>query len=352
MSRILYYAYTNQRPSGGQKQTYRHVDILNAAGHEAYAVHESAGYRLNWFQNSTRVIDRARVNRILDVESDIVVLPETLGPALAQYPCRKVIFNKGLYIGYGSQPLFRSAADAFRSPGVVAMFAVGEHNCRNLAYGYPELPVIDVGIGVDASRFQFAALSEKQITIACVAKAQNSLHTVCGLLRAKLTHLGLPPPRFVLLRGMSESEVAAVLHASLALLMLNYEEGLPQTVVEAVLSGCIIVAPAIGPLAEFVPAEGWFRPGEPSEAAEFLLRLIRNHPHHSPEVRQHLAENSCVAKRYTCHLEAVRVLSAWDTVLSLSTPHRGPLPNCWPADRNPPLAARIRQRLLSAGAVF
>ena len=351
MSRILYYAYNNQRPSGGQKQTYRHVDILNAAGCEAYVVHESAGYRLNWFQNSTRVIDRARLNRMLNAD-DIVVLPETLGPALSLYPCRKVTFNKGLYIGYGSQPIFRSAADPFRSPGVVAMFAVGEHNRRNLVYGYPDLPVIDVGVGVDASRFRFAALSDKQLTIACVAKAQNALHTVCGLLRARLAHFRVPQPHFVLLRGMSETEVASVLHRSLALLMLNHEEGLPQTVVEAVLSGCIIVAPAIGPLAEFVPRAGWFQPGEPAEAAAFLMSLIVDHPKHSIAVRQHLSENGRVAQRYACKFEAERVLDAWDTVLSLSASVGEPLPKVWPADPCPPLATRIRQRLLSTRVVF
>src|SRR6266542_5500719 len=99
-SRIFYFAYDHNRPSGGQKDTYQHVDILNRAGYEAYALHRTKGFRLGWFENSTAIVSDEWFWRRRDEERDIVVLPEDLGPAICSYPGHKVIFNKNLYHGF------------------------------------------------------------------------------------------------------------------------------------------------------------------------------------------------------------------------------------------------------------
>jgi len=44
------------RPMGGVRMLYRHVDILNANGFDADIVHSSAGFRVDWFEHSTRVL--------------------------------------------------------------------------------------------------------------------------------------------------------------------------------------------------------------------------------------------------------------------------------------------------------
>src|SRR6266576_94286 len=55
--RIFYYAYDTTEHSGGEIDTYNHVDILNECGFDAYALHTKPGYRHCWFENKTRVID-------------------------------------------------------------------------------------------------------------------------------------------------------------------------------------------------------------------------------------------------------------------------------------------------------
>src|SRR3954471_22628081 len=91
--RIYYFCYDHNRPTGGQKHTYEHVDILQAAGMEAFAVHREPGLRLTWFENDTPVKPLPEV--IADFQSvrDYWVLPEDLGPRITAFPGRKVIFN-------------------------------------------------------------------------------------------------------------------------------------------------------------------------------------------------------------------------------------------------------------------
>src|SRR5215472_5677929 len=95
--RIFYYAYDTLKPSGGEIDTYHHVDILNDNGFDAYALHTKPGYRHKWFENNTRVIDVSAFWRIYDRERDFVVLPEPLELQMKMFPGKKVIFNKALY---------------------------------------------------------------------------------------------------------------------------------------------------------------------------------------------------------------------------------------------------------------
>ena len=41
---IFYLAYSHNRPTGGQKNTYRHVDILNELGYRAFIVHHEKNF--------------------------------------------------------------------------------------------------------------------------------------------------------------------------------------------------------------------------------------------------------------------------------------------------------------------
>src|SRR5687767_5034119 len=64
---------------GGVRIIYRHVDHLNAAGMEAWVMHEEEGFHASWFEHATRVTDRGKVMREA-IKGDIVVLPEIVRP--------------------------------------------------------------------------------------------------------------------------------------------------------------------------------------------------------------------------------------------------------------------------------
>ena len=48
-------------PMGGVRMLYRHVDILNTNGFDAAIVHSSPGFRIDWFEHSTRVLHMFRL---------------------------------------------------------------------------------------------------------------------------------------------------------------------------------------------------------------------------------------------------------------------------------------------------
>src|SRR5580658_9805550 len=49
------------RPSGGIKQLYRHVDILNRNGMRAFILHKQKGFRLDCFSHSAKIAYNADV---------------------------------------------------------------------------------------------------------------------------------------------------------------------------------------------------------------------------------------------------------------------------------------------------
>src|SRR5579872_4204043 len=57
--RIYYLCPDIDRPCGGTKQLYRHVDILNKRGYSAFILHGQQGFRLTWFQNNTPVAHKS-----------------------------------------------------------------------------------------------------------------------------------------------------------------------------------------------------------------------------------------------------------------------------------------------------
>jgi hypothetical protein len=70
-------------PSGGIRQIYRHVDILNSAGHNAVVLHHCDGHRCSWFEHETRTVGAPSVELSPD---DVLVVPEIYGPFLDRLP--------------------------------------------------------------------------------------------------------------------------------------------------------------------------------------------------------------------------------------------------------------------------
>ena len=56
MDNIYFICPDLNEPSGGIKQLYRQVDILNANGFNAAILHNSPFYRCSWFPNSTKIV--------------------------------------------------------------------------------------------------------------------------------------------------------------------------------------------------------------------------------------------------------------------------------------------------------
>jgi len=84
------------KPLGGVKQIYRHVDVLNANGFDAWVVHRKKGFKVTWFEHRTRVMyEPAPLRKGIDIG----VFPEIWGPKINRVgkSIRKVVFNQNAY---------------------------------------------------------------------------------------------------------------------------------------------------------------------------------------------------------------------------------------------------------------
>jgi hypothetical protein len=316
--RIFYFAYSHDRPTGGQKQAYRHVDILNRHGREAYALHMTPGFRLRWFENDTRVVDAAAFRTLHDPAADIVVMPEDLGDAMLRFPGRKVVFNQNLY--YGFQVFGEKKADAYPylRPDVVAALSVSRHNAATLRFAFPRLPVHLVVNGIDASRFTRRTLREKKPLVACIAKAPAQLAAVFHVAQARAAQGLNCLSRFewIFIKGRTEQEVAEILGNALAFIFLGVEEGLPLMPLEAVASGCLVLAADAGPVTEYLPREALFPVGDAPALVSRLEGIAEAYPDRLDALEamaQAAREASC---GYGLADEERTVLAAWDAIMA------------------------------------
>jgi hypothetical protein len=315
--RIYYVCHDHQRPTGGNKHSYDHVDLLNANGFEAYALHGRPGFRYRWFPNETRTMNREKFRMFLRDE-DYVVLPEDMGPAIGDWPGRKVIFNKNAWYGFSGFGDTQVSYYPYLDPNVVAVFAVSEHNLSLLRWTFPKVTVLHVVPGIDAARFMPRQLVHKQRQIACSSKDLLVQTAALQAMRAR-TMQGLNSIgdwRWQFLRSHTEGELARTLSDSPLLLYTSLVEGIARLPLEAALSGTVVATYRGGPQAEYLPEEMQLPPGD-------LQTLVRYMEDVAADVAtgakrfQPLADAALKnALRYSRDAMTRSVLAAWDTVMS------------------------------------
>lgn len=319
--RIFYHCYDHNRPTGGETDTYQHVDILNRNGIEAYAAHGRSGFRLDWFDDDTVVIDDKYFREIFKADRDFIVLPEDLGIKTMEYPGRKVIFNKTLYAGARAVATTLPAYDPYPSPDVVAVFAVSEHNRRSLQFAYPSKPVHLVRYDIRPQIFRYRPLSSKRALIACVPKALAHVTVLYQLLRARAISGPSPLARFdwIFLRGLSEAQVAAVLSDTLIFIFLSVEEGLPRMPLEAIASGCLVTAYATGPLLEHLPHQYGFSHGDLVSIAAHVERIAARYPN-LDELQEVAVDARRISLSFSAGEQNDTFMTVWRTILEGSRP--------------------------------
>jgi len=316
--RIFYPCYDDQKPTGGQKHTYQHVDILNEHGLDAFVVHTAPGFRLTWFENRTRVISHAEFEAIHDPRGDYVVLPETMGSTMLRYPGRKVIFNKNLFQGFLAFNHDLAPGDPYHHPEVVAALTVSEHNAAHLRFAYPSLPVWRVYSGIDTRRFAFHSIRGKKKQIVTPNKTLAHVATLFHLLRARADAglNALAGYSWVVLKGQSEEEIAAMLRESLIFVFFSIEEGLSRVLLEAMACGCLIVTHWEGPSAECLPEQvAAASYGDLITAARHVEAIARTFETDPASLDARSAAGRSMAERFSLERQAVSVMDAWQQIL-------------------------------------
>jgi hypothetical protein len=136
---IYVFAPDLSHPLGGMRMLYRHVDILNANGFQAYIVHSSRKFEIDWFEYSTPVL-RGKIAMNPD---DIAVYSEIGGLNIGEWAKgkRAVIFNQNCYYTFTGYPMEGRVKTPYMQPEVMATIVVSEDSRRYLEWVFPKLPV-------------------------------------------------------------------------------------------------------------------------------------------------------------------------------------------------------------------
>lgn len=310
--KIFYYCSDHNRPTGGEKHSYQHVDILNENGFTAFAYHREPGFRLSWFDNETRTVDSQQFANAYDPERDFLVFPETLGSRMLAWPGRRVIFNKNAFYGFGALGVEPSSSCPYTDPNTKAVFAVSEHNRRQLEFVFPGVRVLPVWASISSKLFTPPPLHEKQRIVCSIDK--NRFH-VAAVFQSFLsrTRDASEGWEWRFLAGLHEAELAAALRSSTAFVFTNTDEGLGRMPIEAMACGCLLVSYRNGPLAEYAPSYLHWDYGDLAGLGSWLDCIMQDKV---PDRQACIDEGIQIAAQFNRERQCRSVCEAWQNVMS------------------------------------
>lgn len=242
--KILYICFDHQKPTGGQKQMYRHVDILNANGFNAYIMHKNKNFRLKWFENNTKIIDSEKAFSMFDDKKNFIVFPENLNPQFIKFQGSKIIFNQNMFYTYNS--LKQNALTYFSEfSDIKYILTVSDHNAEYLNYIWPDKKVRRVYNGIKHNIFKYKDLKAKKNIISFLPKKSifDLRFLYNGLqIRSNQNLNFIKQYEWKPIHNIKESEVAGILSESRIFLFPNTYEGLSLLPLEAMLSGTLVIA--------------------------------------------------------------------------------------------------------------
>lgn len=317
--KIFYFCFSQDNISGGSKEIYRHVDILNQNGYEAYVIHTISNFRLKWFENETKVIYWDDFLKIYNENIDFVVLPEDLDVRILTFPGKnKVIFHQGLYHGFRAYGWKKIEQYPYLHPDIKAVMVVSEHSKKTMQFMYPEQKIYRVKCGVDLNKFSYKLLKEKQKIISCNPdKRPLDISLLFHMLKSreaqKLNALNEFEWSFIYKKN--EFEVIKILQDSLIFIFLSREEGFGLMPIEAMACGALVFSFDTYPLKEFIPSEFLFEPSDFTGMAE-KIEFICNDYQKNMDYYQNISQKGFeIARQYSLQEEKKSLLDVWNDII-------------------------------------
>ncbi len=331
-------------PSGGVRVIYRHVDILNAHGMEAYVLHRTPGHRCTWFENRTQVAywdnsvpRRAyfKLRKYLQPErpreiflrgakspfigpNDFLVLPEIYGPQLAEMGpgVPKVILNQNCYLSFQGYPLDgKPISPPYGHADVKGVLINSEDGVDYLRYVFPDQPVTRFHLTIEPGLFAYRGNKKRQI---CYTPRKNELvvRQVINILKSRNALRGF---ELVPFSGMPQTQVASLMQESAIFLSFGQYEGFGLPPAEAMACGCIAIGYHAGGGREFMKPEFSFPIvyGEVIDYARTIEQVIRDYDA-EPERFEMMgkAASDYVLGTYTPEREAEDIAGFWRGMLA------------------------------------
>lgn len=342
---IYYLCPDIETPIGGVRVIYRHVDILNRYGMEAYVVHQKLGLRMQWFENRTPVVywrdgkfdrllarfrRRADPNAVIELPlrsgsrkcigaSDILVVPELYGPDLAAAYGRgipKVILNQNCYLTFRGYSFQRDRLiSPYRHRNVFATLINSVDGQEYLRFAFPDLPTHRFRLSIDASLFRYQPEKKRQICFSRIKNESDAMQVVNILkFRGALRDFAVVP--FI---NVPQREVARLYGDSAIFLSFGYPEGFGLPPAEAMACGCVVVGFHGGGGREFFRPEFSY-PIEQGDIVGFartveeVIECFDRQPEQM-QVKGRAAADF-IKNNYSAELEEQEVIGAWRDIVA------------------------------------
>lgn len=261
--KIYFICPTNPTPTGGVKQIYRMVDILNKNGYEAYVLHQKKE-RETWFHNNTQVTHNpylfklkkyANKNKLSLAnkiklaylkkisfkieENSILVFPEIYNKINSIEPSfKKVIFSQNCYYTFdGFSPATMLNDLPYNHQNTIGTITVSDDSQSYLRYAFPHSNIKRIRLGIDKKIFSYSNQKEKKIAY-MPRKLPEDINQIISIFQLRNPDLNW---EFIPIENKSENEVADVLRRSSIFLSFNHREGFGLPPVEAMSCGCYVI---------------------------------------------------------------------------------------------------------------
>ena len=354
-NRLLFVCPDINKPSGGIKQIYRQVDILNSNGYRAYILHENRGFKCTWFNNNTPVVYDTTVfkelkelklddklalkqrlksflkellnsikkikshgNEIKISDNDILVFPEIYGPKLAQVRpgIKKVIYNQGAYQTFFGYDLnLKNKHTPYLHDDVISVIVNSEDARDYMNLTFPKLDVYRVKYGFDSNNFSINPTKKKQICF-MPRRLRSDIVQVINILKFKgvLEHWDIRP-----IENMNEQQVANCMKESAFFLSFNINEGFGMPPAEAMACGCIVVGyPGYGGKEIFNSEFSYpVRDRDVQDYVKTLEVVLKSYEDNKASfVKQSKQASEFILSNYSMDKEKQSILDAWSAILN------------------------------------
>jgi glycosyltransferase involved in cell wall biosynthesis len=310
-------------PTGGVKAIFRHVEILNQQGFNAFVLTDKKWFgvkRPTWFSAESVPVKQVNLSRFKLNDEDFVVFPELYGPDTAQKIVggKKIIFNQNAYYtfrgGYDFDVTHLTTPYLDRS--VKAVMVVSEDSADYIHYVFPQVKIFRVHIGIDDKLFYYSPQKKKQIAF-MPRKSRQDILQVVNILKQRgvLKNYTVVP-----IENVPELKLLEILRESLFFLSSGYFEGWPAPPAEAMACGCITIGYHGWGARESLRSE-WSYPIEEGDIIGFAKTLeqaileYEANPSFLDVKRQ--KASAFILENYSVDREKRDVLSIWSELLRL-----------------------------------
>jgi glycosyltransferase involved in cell wall biosynthesis len=341
------------KPTGGVKQIYRQVDVLNNNNFNAFVLHKENGFKCTWFKNNTQVaynknifkqIDHLSIikfsrigfikkqikllintlnnlfktkNEVIIYANDILVFPEVYGPKIASiHPgIKKVIFNQGSYQTFFNYNLtIKDLETPYLSKDLLAVIVISENAKKYISHVFPKVDLYRIHNGIKKDNFNFNQNKQQELAF-MPRRLRVDLIQVINILKQRGV---LKNWKLIKIQNMNEAQVAKAFKQSAIFLSFSMNEGFGMPPAEAMACGCIVVGyPGKGG-EEFFNKEFSYPVSDRNvlEYARTLEEVIKSYEiDNTPFLKKSKKASDYILKEYSTEVEQNDIVTTWINII-------------------------------------